>query len=610
MIRKRKVNLPKGSAPGLPSSLDFDSRTVEVTLSTGYRGLRNALFGSFYESLEISSRAIDMSRLNGAPFLKDHKNSVDSIIGTVQRAWIDGDSLKGQVQFADTDSAREVMQLVRDGHLKSVSVGYNVSRYEERDEIDGIPHLTATRWQPLELSAVAVPFDPNSTFRNSETNYEAEVISALGRTRMNDKPQITPEVLAERERVKQIRSLVKDAGFDEGLANEYIDNGSTVDQARLNVEQFKKYQKEQKETVSTGITVEFGTENQTKRSEGFSDYLLQRVDSTYKPTASAVGMFQGRNLLSALERVFERRMFESDYAYAKRVMSNSDLPNLLANVAEKGLARRYELMPKTWQKWARTDTLRNLKEASLVRAGDFASLQKRKEAGEYQHASFGEEKEVAQLEQYGVIHSITDVAVINDDLGAIQKLMSESGLAIARLENQLCYAALTTNKTMGDGQQLYSVAHNNVGTPAPFGPEMFDEVLVKMSRQTSSVDGLNPLNLLPKYIIAPPEHATKIRQALASIQATKTEDVNVFSGSMEVIVDAELSGDDVYFAADQNVVDTVVLYRLAGQENARVESRVKWENDAIQLKVSHAACAEPADYRGLLKGTYSAEDEE
>ena len=283
----------------------------------------------------------------------------------------------------------------------------------------------------------------------------------------------------------------------------------------------------------------------------------------------------------------------------KRAMASSDLPLALANVAEKGLQKVYELQPRTFEQWTRPDTLRNYKEFSQIKTGDFGSLIERPENGEFKLAAFGEANEVSKLKDYGVKHAFSSQMLVNDDLGVITRLTSGAGIAVSRLENRLSYLALTTNKTMKDGVALYHATHGNLSSAAAIGQTSVADAYKKMRKQMST-DGKDPLNLTPKYFICGPDKEAEAKQFFSSVNATKTSDINIYQNSMTVIVDAQLSGNQYYFLADQNVVDTVVCYRLEGQEQPSIESRLNFDNNSLELKVAHSFVAAPMDWRGIV----------
>lgn len=85
-----KRTLPMGFLRSLIeiSPSETDNRTVELTWSTGFKGMRSGWDGSFYEELSMDPKHVDMSRLqSGAPLLNSHDSSnINSVIGVVERA--------------------------------------------------------------------------------------------------------------------------------------------------------------------------------------------------------------------------------------------------------------------------------------------------------------------------------------------------------------------------------------------------------------------------------------------------------------------------------------------------------------------------------------------
>lgn len=615
-IRKIKVNssnLRINESLG-PVSVDMDKRTVEMVFSTGEKGKRSSFFGSYFEELEISERAIDLTRLNsGAPLLATHDDkSLDSVVGVVERAWVEGDKAKAIVRFAKDEISERVFQKVVDGILRNVSVGYTAEYEDVSKDEDEIPTYRAVRWTPMEVSIVPIGFDKNAQIRNNEQDKETEITITKKVVEKNEEnkrmseenkqKEIQAAIDQEKTRCLEIRKAVKEAGLKEELAEEYISRNVTLDDVRTNVTLFKKYQKENEaNAVSPTASITVGTENQEKRRDLIVDAMLHRADSQNFRLDDNSKQFAGRSLLRVMEMHVGRSPFESDTEFVKRVMTTSDLPYILANVAEKTAQKRYELAPKTFEAWTSSGTLRDYKEATQVRAGDIGELKQMTEAGEYEESNIGEEKETAQLEKYGVIHSFSDKMLINDDLNLILSVARESGVAQARLDNKLAYLAITSNPVMADGENLFSTAHANLaGAGAAISETTFNDAFLAMRTQRS-VDGRDQLNIAPEFLIVGPQLETSAKKFLATVQPNQTSQVNIFSNSVKLVVDAAITDKSYFFAANPMMVDTVKVNRLAGQEQVRVDSRVNWRNDAVELKLSYAVQAKAMDFRGLYK---------
>lgn len=133
--------------------IDVEARTVEISFSSDFPVERS--FG--YEILEHTAGAADLTRLNSrAPLLLDHDKTRQ--IGVVERAWIEGNKGKALVRFSRSKLGEEVFQDVQDGIRSNTSFGYNIRAYKEGTRNNEMC-ITATRWEPFELTLTSVPAD-------------------------------------------------------------------------------------------------------------------------------------------------------------------------------------------------------------------------------------------------------------------------------------------------------------------------------------------------------------------------------------------------------------------------------------------------------------------
>ena len=118
------------------------------------------------EILSHAEGAMDLTRLNSiGVVLFNHDR--DKVLGKVLRAWVENDRGQAEIEFDNDTEADVIYQKVNSGTLKSVSVGYRVTNWEEvaanKKSVDGRftgPCDIATRWEPYEISIVSVPADP------------------------------------------------------------------------------------------------------------------------------------------------------------------------------------------------------------------------------------------------------------------------------------------------------------------------------------------------------------------------------------------------------------------------------------------------------------------
>lgn len=106
------------------------------------------------------------STLIGVPLLKDHDNSVDSIVGKVTMASFNEDMRN--IPFKAIVKDPKIKELIQDGLLNSVSVGAHVDPkdIEELENGDIVPHNI----QFKELSVCAIGADNGATFQIALNN--------------------------------------------------------------------------------------------------------------------------------------------------------------------------------------------------------------------------------------------------------------------------------------------------------------------------------------------------------------------------------------------------------------------------------------------------------
>ncbi|MCT8159390.1 prohead protease/major capsid protein fusion protein [Pseudoruegeria sp. SHC-113] len=166
------IELPalRRSAELAPNSADSEARTVEVIWSAGARVRRSTLFGEPYdEELSLDPTHVRLDRLNaGAPFLKVHEiDTLDAVIGSVVpgSARIENGRGIAQVRISERADVEPIWRDIQAGHIRAVSIGYQVHRFEVTKPESGRELWRAVDWTPFEVSAVPVGADPAAGFR-------------------------------------------------------------------------------------------------------------------------------------------------------------------------------------------------------------------------------------------------------------------------------------------------------------------------------------------------------------------------------------------------------------------------------------------------------------
>lgn len=187
----RVVELPTfgRAADVAPSSVNEAARTVDVVFSTGAAVERMDWWTGqrYIEKLSMNPKAVRLDRLNsGAPLLDSHGGySVRDQLGSVVAgsAAIVQKEGRARVRFSRRPEIAGVWQDVIDGHVRNVSVGYRVYKFEEEKGADDkLPIRTAIDWEPYEISMVPMPADAKAQTRGDKPTtqtYPCEIVTRL-----------------------------------------------------------------------------------------------------------------------------------------------------------------------------------------------------------------------------------------------------------------------------------------------------------------------------------------------------------------------------------------------------------------------------------------------
>lgn len=139
------------------------------------------------EILCHDAECVDLSRLNDIGVLLFNHDR-DNVIGRIEKAWIENSRGEAEVVFDDDEASQRILQKVRSGTLKTTSVGYVVTNWEDVEDgaksEDGRfagPCSIARRWMPLEISIVSIPADATVGVGRELQDFEALPVADLSR---------------------------------------------------------------------------------------------------------------------------------------------------------------------------------------------------------------------------------------------------------------------------------------------------------------------------------------------------------------------------------------------------------------------------------------------
>jgi hypothetical protein len=274
----------------------------------------------------------------------------------------------------------------------------------------------------------------------------------------------------------------------------------------------------------------------------------------------------------------------------------SDFPLILENTMNRMVIAGYNATPFTWTRFCSVGTLSDYRPHNRYYLGSFSDLKAVNEHGEYENGVLSDAaKEVIQGQRKGRILQITPEAIVNDDLGALQRPAFALGQAAGRTIEKDVYSLFALNSgfgpTMRDGNPLFHASHGNIAAVAA-APSVtaFDamRVLLASQKDTGGNDFLDitaaiwlgPLSLGgTARVVNGAEYDTEV--------TSKFQVPNKVRNMFRDIVDTpRLSGTAWYTFADPNIQPTFEVAFLDGISVPTLEQETNFRTDGLSWKVA------------------------
>jgi hypothetical protein len=651
-------------------TIDDESRTVELIFSTGAPVERYdwRTDTRYLETLSLDPENVRIDRLNdGGPLLDTHSFwSVSDQLGAVVPGSVTlaKKEARARVRFSRRASVEPIWQDVRDGIIRSVSVGYRVYRFEETaGNGNQLPVRRAVDWEPYEVSMVPIPADAGAKVRENRSaeinpceivavRSEVDKEKTMGPKQPSEfvaersvaaqdaanHPADPPEpsepnerdtgVAQERARVEGIRLACEAGRMTRAFEAKLIADGTPLLEAQALV--FKELKRRDPDVPRGNDRpdrdVRVGDDPFIHVRAGIENAILHRIYPKPSPDAK-IGFelteegrpYRGMTLLDIARAYLNARGIRTTSlskmelasmalgldVRAGAMHSTSDFANLLADVTGKTLRQAYAEAPQTFTPISRRVTLPDFKPAKRLQIGEAPALIEVKEHGEFTRGTIGEGKEQFQLATYGRTFAITRKSLVNDDTQAFSRVPMLFGRAARNLESDLVWAQITSNPNMGDAVALFHANHGNLaGAGAAITVDTIGAGRTAMRNQ-KGVDGATLLNIFPLFLIVPAAKETVADQFVSqNLLAGEAAKINPFAGRLTVIAEPRLDANSVtawYLASDPGQIDTIEYAYLEGEDGPMVESRIGFDVDGLEVKCRHDFAAKVIDWRGFYK---------
>ncbi|MDI6026097.1 HK97 family phage prohead protease [Corticibacterium sp. UT-5YL-CI-8] len=563
------------------NSFDEATYTIDAIFSTFAPVQRRG----FIEMLDPAG--LDMAGIVGAPVLDGHRNSSGRhVVGVITDALIEHDQLVGTVRLVQSDDAKPIVDRIRGGFLRDVSIGYRVLQWSDSTSPETRERIrTAVRWSIFELSAVPIGADPGSKFRSFHMDPELE----------------NTELAMSEAAETAIRSIGELADLPPSWAAAQIEAEATIEEARTAArgELVKRSAPTQRIRVQAP-SLEDGTALVRRQSDAMA---FRMAGGTLPEDARPfVGMSLREYAAASLERAgINTRGMPVDNIFTRAGQhTTSDFPLLVSNAMGKVALESYKAAESPLKILARQRTLPNFKDSAAIRLGELGKLLPMTESGEFQHTTRAENGEILKLQTFGRAINVSRQLLIDDDLGMLGDMTAAMGQAAAQTEADELVELLLSNPNLSDGTAVFHATRGNIGAPSPITIEALGDARQAM-RMRKGLDGKTIISAAPKYLVVGADRETEAEKVLASIAPATNDDANPFAGKLTLLVEPRITDGSWYLFADPARLASLAYAYLSAAQGVQIQQSDAWSTLGTRFRAWLDFGAGWTDWRGAHK---------
>lgn len=256
----------------------------------------------------------------------------------------------------------------------------------------------------------------------------------------------------------------------------------------------------------------------------------------------------------------------------KASFSTVNLPGILSNAINKRIKAGWDYAEDSWRKIADITSVSDYKQFSTYVLNSKGDYEEVANGGTIPTGELAETGYSNQLKRYGLMFSIDEMDIINDDLNAINQRAFQFGRKASLKLNKVFWTLFQADT------DFFKTANNNIVASA--GALSADSLakLVKAFRKQTDVNG-DILGYEPRILLVPAAlevEAQKLYDDAETRDTTASKQYltgNPWRGKFAPVASAYLtSDDDYYLLADPTIAATMQVAFLNGQQAPVVES--------------------------------------
>lgn len=287
----------------------------------------------------------------------------------------------------------------------------------------------------------------------------------------------------------------------------------------------------------------------------------------------------------------------------KANFSNISLPGILSNAINKRIKAGWDYAEDSWRMIAEIVSVSDYKSFSTYALNAKGEYEEIPNGGTIPSGELAETSYTNQLKRYGLMFSIDEMDIINDDMGAINQRAFQFGRKASLKLNKVFWTLFQNDSN------FFKAENNNIVASAGALDASSLAKLVKAFRKQTDVNG-DILGYEPRILLVP---AALEVEALKLYEDAEIRDNagnkqyltgNPWRGKFNPVASAYLeSDDDYYLLADPNIAATIQVAFLNGQQAPVVESNpTSFDTFGISYRGKFSFGVAFADPKAGIKG--------
>jgi len=530
------------------------------------------------------------------PILYGHSTgNIESIIGQTSKVEI-GDTLKADGTVMNTGrTAKQMIDLARNGYRFQVSMGADPIRYREVAEDETVEVNSQSIQGPFSLILESVLNEISILPLGADKSTSAAIAAEHKPTNPKETPMSDPKVdtaeairanaVSEQNRILEVR---KSAESHPEIAAKAVADGWTKAQTEAAVaqaviaEQKKeiealKVQAERPAAPSIKVGKEGKLDAEAIECATAIRAGLKAPEKVY--SEETIDAAKGARIHSMTDLVRASLAAEGKSLDATRhdtrefiraAFSTRSIANVLSNVANKFILEGYGAVEQAWSSVASVRSVVDFKANTGVRLVMSNLLQALSPNGEIKHGALSDETRTIQADTKALMLAITRKDIINDDLGVLSDVPRKLGFAAARTFNTDFWAAL--------------VAANAANFPSNNSNGNYINTALGLAGLRSAVQAFmslkdsdgNPIGVDASMVLTGPAASVVARELFISTNliggTSKDTAANPFAGRYTPVSTSYLTGNAWYLVANPMGLPLMEVAFLNGRQEPVVES--------------------------------------